>query len=816
MRKARLLSLAAAIVAVAALVWLDKTNDDWSTSFSLTGKKTDYYNLLVHGLQKGHLYLDVTPDPALWSPDPFVQRRASFLLDASLFNHRYYIYFGVVPAVVLLLPYSCITGSDLSQNVATLVFVLVGFLFSLRVYRRAERDHFPGIGPVLDALNVLLLAFATLAPVLVKCSGMYELAISSGYAFCAAAFYFLYRALRPGANAPGWVAAASLSLGLAVGCRPDYILSIPVLAAAAWWASSGAGGPRPRGRRAMVGVLAAAVLPCALVGVLLGAYNYARFGSPLDFGFRYGLNSFKGSGHPLASASFIWPNLRWYYLTPPVFTPYFPYFFPINASPLPPGYHSYEAIHGECVVGLLIVAAAIGSLLAARRGAPSARALRPFMLLLGWAAAAGLAFMACLGIRADRYMADFQAPLVLLVTLLAGTASSAPAPGPSLSLLWRPAYAAAAMVAILFNVLIGLEVFGNFENLHPRAFRRLARLGDLPIYELGEHGLVDYGPLSFSVVFPAGESDREAPLLATGAPNRTDVLYAHQYPQGRVELEMAHEGYVALKSGILSLPPGTPHAFEVDMGSLYPPRVSAFFDGWDSKDVDRLRTTARVLVDGKEVIRGRIPFYDSSPGMVNFGGNPQEGGARFEGRVTDIQRLPLRDTQGVGALAEPGTWRADVVVPWLAPDSPHPLLGSGVARAGNLLSVYVSAKDKIRFNFDQWNSGFDQSPALDAIPGVHRVEIFVGPQVARQKWPKAWRLDAAAIERTSTSLNVWWDGALVWTTPVGSFRDSYDLVSLGSNPQGFSTADMIFPTGIEFKPYSRDEMREFIRKNLRR
>jgi hypothetical protein len=811
MRGARWLSTAATVVAILALVWLARTNDSWRTSFSFTGKNIDYYNLLVHGFQKGHLYMDSEPDPALFSTEPDVRRRALYLQDASLYNHRYYLYYGVVPAALLFLPYSAATGGDLCTNAATLVFVLAGFLFSLRTYRRAQRAYFRQIGAVLDALNVLLLGFATLGPLLVKCYGVYEVAVASGYAFGAAAVYFLYRSLHSAARGPWWLAAASLSVGLAAGCRPNYTLALPVLAAAAWlmWSGRLTGGPPGTGRR----WAAAACLPAGVIGGLLAWYNYARFGNPLEFGFHYGMNAFTGTGRPMASLSFIWPNLRWYYLTPPTITPYFPYCFSINAAGLPPGYFSVESIHGQWVVALLLAIAALGLSWAPFRGSARATPLPAFMAMVAWMAASGLVFMVSLGVRADRYMTDFQAPLVLLIALLCGLVSAA-APSGLLPRIWRFAYGGAAICAVLFNFFVALEVFNNFEYLRPKAFARLARLGDLPIYELGKLGLVDYGPLRFAVKLAPVDKPTSGPLIATGLPNHTDILYLYQYPQGSLELVMAHEGSVGIRSAILPVELGRPYTFEVDMGSLYPPRVSPYFEGWETKDVDKLKTTARVLMDGKEVMKGRISFYDSSPGRVRFGENPEEGGARFTGNISEIRRLPPRDVHGPDFMPEPGVWRADITVPWLAPDTAHPILGSGTAGRGNLVLVDVPARNTIRLGYDQWGVGISQSRAFGVPAGVHRIEIFVGTQVARQDWPAGWHLDAAALGKSASLLKVWWDGALVWTTPILANQDSYDLVSLGSNPQGFSTTDMMFPSAIAFKPYGRDEMRQFIVRNL--
>jgi hypothetical protein len=438
-----------------------------------------------------------------------------------------------------------------------------------------------------------------------------------------------------------------------------------------------------------------------------------------------------------------------------------------------------------------------------------------YLALLGWIGAIGIAFSIPLCVRADRYMADFQPSIVLGIAIMGGLVASKAGPFGALSSVWRLVYGAAAFAAVLFNFLISLEIFNNFAYLHPRMYRRLAEIGNLPIYELGEHGLVDYGPARFTVVFPVGQVNVSGPLITTGPPNQTDILNAIQYSSEEWELEIVHEGHVGLRSGKLRLVTGHPYTLEVDMGSFYPPSISPYFAGWDTKDIDRLKTTARVLVDGKEVIRGRFSFYDSSPGMVHFGENPGEDKARFPGKISGIQRLPARDIHGGIFAPEPGVWRADISGQWVASSNGYPVLGSGVAGQGNLLLVDVPGPNQIRFDYDQWGVGISRSSPLSLTPGTHRVEIFVGPQVSRQKWPAAWHLDPAMMEKVSSVLKVWWDGALVWTAQVQSNKESYDLVSLGTNPQGFSTAEMIFTNGIEFKAYTREEMQQFIARNLR-
>ncbi len=78
-----------------------------------------YYNLLAQGFRAGQLNLkiDIPPgfaqlanpyDPAAHAPYP--------VLDMSYYKGKFYLYFGVTPAVVLFWPYAALTDGYLLQK----------------------------------------------------------------------------------------------------------------------------------------------------------------------------------------------------------------------------------------------------------------------------------------------------------------------------------------------------------------------------------------------------------------------------------------------------------------------------------------------------------------------------------------------------------------------------------------------------------------------------------------------------------------------------------------------------------------------------
>ena len=163
---------------------------------------------------------------------------------------------------------------------------------------------------------------------------------------------------------------------------------------------------------------------------------------------------------------------------------------------------------------------------------------------------------------------------------------------------------------------------------------------------------------------------------------------------------------------------------------------------------------------------------------------------------------------------EPGVWRLNVS-PFSHSPSGQPVLGSGFSNHGNLLFLTVLPDKTVRFELDQWGLGLSQSPRVKiSRPGPHRLEIFVGPQAARLRLPDGWQADPAAMGRSAALLRVWVDGAPVWTAPLAINLDTYDWVTLGSNPQGFDTAAANFSGSLEAIPYSPEDMKKFIALNL--
>lgn len=790
------------------MVWLAAGRDNWRDAFSFTGQQADYYNRLVDGFQAGRLHL-AEAHPDRLSSDPAVRRKAPYLLDTSLYQGRYYLYYGVMPAVTVLLPYSALTGHDLSLNVPTLGFVLLGFLVSVRWYLELRRRYFPSTGSGIDGVVVLLLAFGPATTFLVRRSMFYELPLAAGYACLCLFIWSVTRALESPERGRRWLAAASTCAGLAAGCHPNYALLTPALAWVAWHRGRTPGPDRQGWTWA-----AAAVLPALILGLALAAYNHARFGSPLEFGFNYGMNVFFETGDKLVSARFLWPNIHWYYFTPPTLLPYFPFVFPADASFRPAGYHGAEAIHGQFLVLVTIVWIALGTI-RWFRAAHWPGNLRPVAAILAWAFLFSATFICLLGIRANRYLVDFQLPLIALAALaIAGTGHAAP-PSSRLFRAWRGILWGLVLAASAFNCLGAIQQFDDFRHTRGDTFRSLGRSLNPSWAFWNKLGLVRTGTLEMHVVFSAQAHPVGEPLLTLGVPGYSDTVYALQYPGNHVEFLVDHSGYGGPRTRLLPYEPGKVHELKIDLGGFHPPADDPFFAPLPASVTHRLKSTARLVFDGEVVLDLPMSFFEAAPWQRDFGTNHRTltpFARTFSGQIVQTRWLPP-PSQAELSASNPlsSVIRLAATFPPTMATANQPLIGFGRSGKGTLLYLEPVAPGKWRVGLDAWGHGSPPAVDVEIPPGPHTVDLFIGPLGPADAWAANSSL-AAAVGARRRELALWIDGVLAARFSLQYHLDAFDNGVAGANLQGFSTSAAQFYGELRATPLDPKLHEELLRR----
>ena len=421
----------------------------------------NYYNLLVQGFRAGQLNLKIDVPPALAQlADPYAPSAyASYGWEAgdmSYYEGKLYLYFGVTPAVVLFWPYAAVTGQYLQQKDAVVIFCVIGFLASAGLLWALWRRYYAEAKLWVVAAGTLALGLATGVSVMLAQCKVNEVPISCGYALTMLALAAIWRALHESRNHLGWLAAASLAYGLAVGARPSLlfgsvILLVPVVQA---W----------RERRTVFAPLLAATLPIALIGLGLMLYNALRFDNPLEFGTLYQLAGVRQHAWQLFNLRYLWFNFQVYFLEPARWSGQFPFVHDITLPPVPAGNIGIDKPFGV-LTNIPLVWLALAVPLAWRsRPAEAGSAFRGFLATAALFFGIGLLPLGLFFYAAGRYEMEFIPVLVLLamVGVLGWECSLADRP------VWRRAarcgWGLLLSFSVAFNLLASVEQCAEWHN----------------------------------------------------------------------------------------------------------------------------------------------------------------------------------------------------------------------------------------------------------------------------------------------------------------------------------------------------------------
>jgi tetratricopeptide (TPR) repeat protein len=425
-----------------------------------------YYNLLVQGFRAGQLSLKKQVPPGLeqladpYDPDanaPY--RSASYgTYDLSYYKGRFYLYFGIAPALILFWPFVALTGHYLFHRQAVAIFCATGFLVSVGLLRGLWRRYFAEVHVGVVAACALALGLATLMPAMFPRSEVNEVAISCGYMLTMLALGALWGALHEPERRCRWLAAASAAYGLAVGARPSLLLGAVILlvpVAQAW-----------RERRQIWVLLTAAAGPIVLIGLGLMLYNYLRFDSPLEFGQRYQLAGVRQDTVQHFSLGYLWFNFRVYFLKSVGWSRHFPFVQSMTVPSLPPGHGGVEKPFGILMNVPLVWLALVVPL--AWRG----RSAETRFILCGFIAAVALFFAISaltLGLyyfASSRFEVDFLPTLVLLAVIGILGLEHALAPTSGSGLVDRPVWRGAVRCGwvLLLGFSVAFNLFASAEH----------------------------------------------------------------------------------------------------------------------------------------------------------------------------------------------------------------------------------------------------------------------------------------------------------------------------------------------------------------
>ena len=304
-------------------------------TFEVGGDNAQQYAELAKAMAKGQLYLDEEPPQWLQDMDDPYDKGARdeaqkvtgepYLFDVAYHDGHYYVYFGVVPVLLFYLPFYLLTGANFPTAIGVLIACIAFVLGCSALLDRFARYHFKRVSLGLYLLLQIPLVFCCGVLYLLKFPTFYSLPIMLGLAFSVWGLYFWMRGRASGSPCK-WYLAGSLCMALVAGCRPQ-LLALSLLAFPLFWRLfiTKRHLLTPKGAREF----ACLVAPYLVVAAGLMWYNYARFGSPTNFGANYNLtvNDMTKRGFSFGRLA---PAFFTYFLQPPSITGVFPF---IQAAP---------------------------------------------------------------------------------------------------------------------------------------------------------------------------------------------------------------------------------------------------------------------------------------------------------------------------------------------------------------------------------------------------------------------------------------------------------------------------------------------------
>lgn len=256
--------------------------------------ETDLYNKdFVEALENGQTYLLEEPSEKLLSlENPYdtverssIKRGEDYIWDTALYNNHYYVYFGILPALILFLPFHIITGTFLKTSVVVLLFSVLSAIMLALIIEYIFKKHFSKLPFKMLVFSEISILFGSFLIWINVAPRFYEMVNVVGLYFSLQGIYLFLTIKKGGELSFKKLGLGALCLALAVACRPTTLIASIIIIPIIWNLFK----QKKANKKEVLKLILVVMIPYIVVGLLLMYYNYIRFGSIFEFGAKYQL-----------------------------------------------------------------------------------------------------------------------------------------------------------------------------------------------------------------------------------------------------------------------------------------------------------------------------------------------------------------------------------------------------------------------------------------------------------------------------------------------------------------------------------------------
>ena len=256
----------------------------------------NFYNLVVDAFKNKKLYIATVDDyPKLNIDNVYKNFNILYddfqyrdLFDSSYYKGKLYLYFGITPILLFYLPFNIITNLYLTDKIVVLFLTCLSLFLSLLLLKEITKILKFNVPKPTVILSIFIIGLCNYIPFVVIRGCIFEVAILTANVLLILSFLLLYFYLEE--KKPNkrifFLFLMSLSLSLSVGARPFYVFHIPLFYFLILFFEY----KKNKDIKKILKVSFVFLVPCLFYGTILAMYNYLRFDSIFEFGFKYTLN----------------------------------------------------------------------------------------------------------------------------------------------------------------------------------------------------------------------------------------------------------------------------------------------------------------------------------------------------------------------------------------------------------------------------------------------------------------------------------------------------------------------------------------------